>query len=517
MAVAVVENDPAPAARRTAPRRRPSGTTLAATVPAAVTAALGSWGLDRDRVWNDEGVTLQMAYRSLPEIAHLVTHIDAVHGLYYALMHVVLAPCPGEVLLRLPSVLGAALAAGLVGLLGARLVRPRVGLWAGLLYAVTPFVGRYAQEGRSYALVAAGALAATVSLVGAVRAPAPRRWALYALLVTATAWLHELSVLVLAAHAGTLLCARAPWTVWRAWLAAAVCAAVALLPLVRLSRGQSAQLAWLGTPGPRQARGLVLSFAGPTSGVCAVVLALVAVGVCARLPRHGPVSLRAVALPLAVVPPAALLAVSQYQPLYYDRYLLFCLAGVPLLAAAGAEGLVRLVPGSHTTRSVAARAFLVAGGAALVSVAFAAQLPEHEHERGPSARPDDLRGLALLASRALRPGDTVLFLPSPRARRAAAAYPADFAHLHDVALARSGRATGQLYDTEAPAATLTRRLRDVDRVWLVVDPRAARPGWTPGGRTDRAKLAVLRRDFVLREQRTGGSGVLRLYERRPAR
>ncbi|MEV1026351.1 glycosyltransferase family 39 protein [Streptomyces sp. NPDC050264] len=515
MAVALVRNDPAPA---TPPRQRnrphgDPGTAVAVAVPAAVMAAVGTWGLDRDGVWGDEGVTLQMAHRTLPEIARLVSHIDAVHGLYYALMHFVLAPYPGEVLLRLPSVLGATLTAGLVGLLGSRLARPRVGLWAGLLYAVTPFVGRYAQEGRSYALVAAGVLAATVALTRAVHEGGRRRWPAYALLLVGTGWLHEMSVLALAAHACTLCWARVPWAVWRAWLATVACVTISLLPLLFVSHGQSAQVAWLDVPGREQVRGLAYSFAGPTEAVCAVVLAFVAVGVCASLPRRGRLSLRGVALPLAVVPPAVLLGISQYQPLYYDRYLLFCLAGVPLLAAAGAERIVRLVPGPRSPRRPAPGLLLAAGGAVVVGVSFLAQLPVHEHDRGPSARSDDLRGLAVLAARELRPGDAVLFVPSPGARRAAAAYPADFPHLHDVALARTGPEAGELYDAETRAATLTHRLRTVGRVWVVIDPRALKPGWTPTSPTDRTKVDALRRDFELREEHTTRSGTLRLYVR----
>ncbi|MFJ8821117.1 hypothetical protein ACIREE_04975 [Streptomyces sp. NPDC102467] len=516
MAVALVRNDPAPVppSRRQNPRSRAAGTAIAVTVPSVVMAGLGTWGLDRDGVWGDEGVTLQMAHRTLPEIAHLVSHIDAVHGLYYALMHFVLAPYPGEVLLRLPSVLGATLAAGLVGLLGARLARPRVGLWAGLLYAVTPFVGRYAQEGRSYALVAAGVLAATVALVRALRARGRRHWVLYALLLTGTAWLHEMAVLVLAAHACTLCCARVPWAVWRAWLAAVACVSVSLLPLLFVSRGQSAQVAWLDKPGREQVRGLVYSFAGPTEVVCAVVLGLVVVGVCASLPRRGEVSLRGVALPLTLVPPALLLGISQYQPLYYDRYLLFCLAGVPLLAAAGAERIVRLVPELTRSRNPVVGRLLAAGGVVLVGASFVAQLPTHEHDRGPWARSDDLRGLAVLAARELKPGDTVLFVPSPGARRAAAAYPADFRRLHDVALARTGPEAGELYDAETGAATLAHRLRKIGRVWVVIDPRAGRPGWAPTSGTDRAKIEALRRDFELSEEHATRSGMLRLYLRR---
>lgn len=516
VAVTLVHNDPAPApeSRRTGPRHEALATLTAVALPALVMAALGLWGLDRDAVWGDEGVTLQMAHRSLPQIGHLVSHIDAVHGLYYTLMHFVLAPCPGETLLRLPSVLGATAAAGLVGLIGARLARPRVGLWAGLLYAVTPFVGRYAQEGRSYALVAAGALAATLALVGAVQGGGRRRWLLYALSAAGTAWLHELSVLVLAAHACTLCWARAPWRVWRAWLAAAACVLVSLVPLVHLSRTQSAQVGWLAKPGRDQVRGLVEAFAGPAEGVCAVVLALALLGACARTPHPGRVSLRAVALPLAVVPPALLLGVSRYEPLYYDRYVLFCLAGVPLLAAAGADRLVRLLPAGRSSRTPGARGFLAAGGAALAGVAFAAQLPVHAHERGPHARPDDLTGLAVLAARELEPGGALLFLPSPGARRAEAAYPADFKHPYDVALARSGARAGQLYGEETDAATLERRLRRVDRVWVVVDSRALRQGWTPWGETERMKDGILRRDFVRRAEYPARSGVLRLYERR---
>ncbi|MFI0236028.1 glycosyltransferase family 39 protein [Streptomyces sp. NPDC016845] len=518
MAVTVLHNDPAPAPDplHTSPRHEALGTLAAVALPALVMAALGLWGLDRNAVWRDEGVTLEMAYRSLPQIAHLASHIDAVHGLYYALMHFVLAPGPGETLLRLPSVLGATVAAGLVGLLGTRLARPRVGLWAGLLFAVTPFVGRYAQEGRSYALVAAGALAATLALVRAVQGGGRRRWLLYALSTAGTAWLHELSVLVLAAHACTLCCTRAPWRVWRAWLAVAACVLVSLVPLVHLSRTQSAQVGWLGKPGREQVRGLIEAFAGPAEGVCAVVLALAVVGACARTPHPGRVSLRAVALPLAVVPPALLLGVSRYEPLYYDRYVLFCLAGVPLLAAAGADRIVCLLPAGRSPRTSGAHGLLAAGGAALACVAFAAQLPVYAHERGPHARPDDLTGIAVLAARELEPGSALLFQPSPNARRAAAAYPAAFHRPYDVALARSGARAGQLYSQETDAATLARRLRSVDRVWMVVDSRALRPGWTPWGEAERTKADILRRHFVLREEHAARSGVLRLYERRSA-
>ncbi|MBU3871258.1 glycosyltransferase family 39 protein, partial [Streptomyces sp. 4503] len=133
----------------------------------AVMLALGLWGLDRGTMWRDESATYQMARRSLPQIRDVLGTVDAVHGLYYLLMHPLLALHPSEVTMRLPSVLAAVAATALVAALGCRLARPRVGLWAGLLYATTPVVTHYAQEGRSYALVAAGAAWATYLLVSA--------------------------------------------------------------------------------------------------------------------------------------------------------------------------------------------------------------------------------------------------------------------------------------------------------------------------------------------------------------
>ncbi|WP_425444537.1 glycosyltransferase family 39 protein, partial [Streptomyces alboverticillatus] len=244
---------------------------LATVVPAAVMLVLGLWGLDRGTMWRDEAATLQVARRSLPEIRRLLEDVDAVHGLYYLLMHPLAALGAGETTLRLPSVVAAAATAALVAALGRRLARPRVGLWAGLLYAVTPFVSHYAQEGRSYALVAAGAALATCLLIRAVEGtpgedggpPRYGRWAGYGAVVAVTALLHEFAVLLLAAHAVTLLVSRVPGRVWRGWGCAAVAACGLLAPLAVLSRRQSEQVSWIRTPGYEQARALLYAFAGP--------------------------------------------------------------------------------------------------------------------------------------------------------------------------------------------------------------------------------------------------------------
>lgn len=498
---------------------------LAVLLPVLVMLALGLWGLDRGGMWRDEAATFQVARRTVPQIWHLLHHVDAVHGLYYLFMHAVLAVAPGEVALRLPSVCGAAATAGLVAALGVRLCRPRVGLWAGLLYAVTPMAGHFAQEGRSYALVAAGAAAATLLLVRGVRSTDRRVWWAYGATLAVTCLLHEFAVLLLLAHATTLASARSPRWVWRRWGRAAGAAVLALAPLVLVSHGQSAQVAWLTAPDWGSVDGLLRAFTGPTQAVFVPYLSLAVLGLLTPV-RRGEVNLAAVALPLMVLPPAVLIAVSRCWPLYDERYVLYALAGAPLLAAAGADRLARAVARTAArlvarwkgTRSpwAARRRLPVAAPAGVLTVALAltAQFPLLCRDRTPERRPDNLAVVSATAGSELRPGDPVLFLPS-LARRSALAYPRGFRGARDIALRASATASGTLYGEERGPGELRRRLAGLDHVWLVAAPFALQPGWRPRAATDRAKLAALGGEFTLREQLARRGVILRLYVRHP--
>ncbi|MFJ4831384.1 glycosyltransferase family 39 protein [Streptomyces sp. NPDC088747] len=475
---------------------------VAVSVPVAVMFAIGLWGLDRGGMWRDEAVTFQVARRSVPQIWQLLHSVDAVHGLYYLLMHVVLAAHPGEVALRLPSVCGAAATAGLVAALGVRLCGPRAGLWAGLLYAVTPMAGHFAQEGRSYALVAAGVAGATLLLVRAVRTGS---WWAYGGTVALSCLLHEFAVLVLLAHATTLALSRVPRRVWRGWGLAAGAVVLVLLPLALVSKEQSAQVAWLSAPGLDSVDRLLRAFAGPARLVLLPYLLLVALALCPPLGRRGELTPAAVALPLLVIPPAVLMGVSRFWPLYDERYVLYALAGAPLLAAAGAERLLGMVPRPAVNTLT---------GVLAIALVFVWQLPVLRQDRAPDRRPDNLAAVSATAGRELRPGDPVLFLPSI-VRRSALAYPKGFRGVRDIALRKPGPVSGTLYGQETDPDELRRRLDGLDRVWVVAEPFALRPSWYPGSATERVKLTVVGEEFVPREEVVRKGVTLRLYVRKP--
>ncbi|MEU1512126.1 glycosyltransferase family 39 protein [Streptomyces sp. NPDC005811] len=471
--------------------------------PVGAGLALGLWGLDRGGMWRDEAVTFQVARRSVPQIWRLLHGVDAVHGLYYLLLHAVLAVRPGEVLLRLPSVCAAALAAGLVAALGTRLARPRVGLWAGLLYAATPLVGHYAQEGRSYALVCAGAAGATLLLVRALQG---RPWWPYGVVLASTCLLHELAVLLVLAHGVTLLHARVGRRDGVRWAVAAGAAVLVLAPLAVVSRAQAGQVAWLSRPGAGSALRLLHAFLGPGGPLFWTCLLLAL----AALPGPRRLTLASVALPWAVVPPLTLLAVSQLRPMYDERYVLYALAGAPLLVAAGADRVL----GAKGVRSP----LVPLAGTLAVALAFTQYLPVYRQDRTLRGRPDTLAAVSALAAREVRPGEAVVFLPAI-GRRAKVSHPEGFRGVRDVALRASGPASGTLYGRERGAAELRRELLALDRLWVLAEPYALRSPWYPRNPTERVKLTVVTEEFVPGEPRREfvRDGVtLRLYVRRPA-
>ncbi|MEU1948079.1 hypothetical protein ABZ554_37945 [Streptomyces sp. NPDC020125] len=305
-----------------------------------------------------------------------------------------------------------------------------------------------------------------------------------------TALLHVFAVLMLAAHALTLLVSRAPRRVWWGWGSAAAGALAAVVPLAVLARRQSAQIAWIRHPTPGRLWAVVEEFAGPSALVLALNLLLIAVAVVR--PRWR--SLTAVALPLFCVPPVLLFALALHRPCFHERYLLFALAGIPLLAAAGVDRLAgvvtvwrRAMEGRRHAMVGGRRAVVVAAGVLMVGCGFVWQLPLHQREREPLSRQDNLAALAAAVGRLTRPGEPVLYDP-PKERRIAIAYPRPLAGLRDIALGTPGPASGTLYGVDVGPAELLRRLGGARSAWLIA---ADEP------ETRRAKATVLTGRFRL--------------------
>ncbi|KND34690.1 glycosyltransferase family 39 protein [Streptomyces acidiscabies] len=438
-----------------------------ALAPSALALALGLWGIRRQNtLWGDEAVTYDLAHRDLSQIWATAQHIDLVHALYYAVMHAVFTVLgDGLLTLRLPSALAMSAAAAGVTVLGLRLAGPRAGLLAGLAFAVLPQVQKYAQEGRSYAMVCALVTWATYALV----TPTRWRWPIYGSTMLLACLLHEFAALALAAHGVTLLVARS--RALRAWAATAGFVVAGLLPLAIRSAGQSSQLAWIESPvrlpGVLLMTGLALA--------CAVT----------PLRRRGPVHLKALAVPLAVLPTLLLLLASLIKPVFVDRYVLFSSTGTALLLGACLDHTLRRTP-------------LITGVATLT--ALLALTPASLALRTPESRTNNATAITTAVQETAHPTDGLLYLPS-QSRTLTTPLPMD------LALARTPKASNTLTGIEFPAQDIPTRMLRFARLIVIHTGSPTTP-------QDEAKTTTLRDHFRQHESTQVNGARITVYERR---
>jgi len=513
-------------------RLRPAGW-LVIVIPALAELAVGGYRLGGASLWRDEAYTLDAAQRSDRQILALLGNVDAVHGPYYLLMHVVVGVLgTSAAAIRLPSLLGMSVAAGCTAALGRRLSRMAAlpapsltGLAAGLLLVAAPQTTYYAQDARPYGLVTMFAVIATQLLITAMADGRWRWWAAYGAAIALTGIFSLFALLLLFAHGVTLLVTRSRnqnrASDGRAgrnererqarplrWLAAVAAAILALSPLIAAGYRQDQTLGWVTRPGLWTLTAMLSSFAGSRKAI-PLVAALVACCVVTevrRRHRQG-FTVTEVALPWLALPPLILLAVSLAHPAYVERYIVFSLPALALLCAAGLASLARLaaVAAGHRAPWLA----WVPSGVLAAAMAVLLAGPQ-QSIRLTSARPDNLRAVSAIVSANEHPGDAVIYIPS-EARVVSMGYPAPFSRLRDIALARSPVASATLTGVQVPAAELPGRFGGVRRTWLV--SWSEKPVASQAEATGRAELALVAGMRLIR-QWTVHSVVLRLYEAR---
>ena len=406
--------------------------------------------------------------------------------------------------------------------------------------AATPSIGYYAQTARSYAMVLASVLAATLALLHALAAEkaggrrlAIRWWLAYAALVTLCGYLNEMALLVLAAHAVTVLLARYGAATVRRWAVAAAGGAALVLPLLALSDRQHAAVSWIGRPGLASVRTLFRDYFGPGTAASAILLACAVIAVLPplaawrgprgparrararlppilaaglRLPRAGGrVTIQSVAVPLLLIPGSLLLLESVIAPpLYVDRYVLYGEAGAALLAGAGAYRLGQWLAGGDRRR------FLIwVPGAAVCVLALVLQLGPQHFIRTPQSRQFDFGGPSRYVAASAQPGDGVLYFGT-LFRKAELGYPADFRKVTDLAVAVTPLQAGDFRGTDKPFSLTRPLMLGYRRIWVI----GARPSESMPPGMFQQESTVLESDFSLAASRHFRGMVVTLWIRR---
>jgi mannosyltransferase len=480
-------------------RSRRSWPFWAAWLPSVVTGCVLSVGIAGASYWQDEAATVAAIRRPVGALVAMLGHVDAVHGLYYLLAWPVgQAFGYGATALRLPSMLAASAAAGVVGALGRKLVGAWTGLAAGLVFAVLPAVSLYGQMARSYAFVILAAAAASLALVRALGPAASRRsWVVYTGSLTLLGALNVFGLLLIPAHAITTFATlrrrrglgpsrsrpAAAAEPARAWILASGCALALTSPLLVLGYRQRAQLSWMGPVGPGSVRDAAEILGPPwmTAALLVVTIAGLALG---RGPRWRPraagpgagpaladgprtgaacadqeagVGLTDLCWPWLIVPPVALLLASALiTPIYAVRYTVFCLPAGALLAGNGVITLARCWRRRY--------AGLVA--TVLIVIAAVLGLSQQVQYRGQGGHGNNIAEADEMIAASFRPGEAVYY-PQPQAMTVGAAYPYGLCWLRNVQLAEPAIRSGTLAGTRVPVSVLRRRLAATPRFWLV--------------------------------------------------
>ncbi|CAN5121444.1 glycosyltransferase family 39 protein [soil metagenome] len=495
-------------------------------------AVAGTW---IPSVWFDEAATITATQRSWPQLLQMLTSVDAVHGLYYAGMHVwfdLVGYTPFT--LRLPSALAVGATAALLVVLVRMLGSARTAIIAGLVFALLPRTTWMGGEGRSYALTALLAVAMTIAFLVAVRSHARRSWVLYGVLALLGITTFLYVALLVVAHGVTLLLLTrrssrtAPvsarslreWTTdvrVRRWLLVVGIAAAVLLPFALLVAAQSAQVSWISPLGHHTWRDVFVGqwfYKNPLFAVVGWPLMVLGGYLAVRrtrtsltssAPEFAPRTLAAIVLPWLVVPTVGLLVVSALgSPLYSPRYVAFATPAAAVLIAVALAPLGRRVFG---------RADLIVALVALAAIAaphyIAQRMPEAKQHSSWSEVASFIAAERTAPSAATSVTAPQAIIYGPVRKHLAAttrvieyAYPKAFDGLIDVKLKTPAAETGKLWETRYPLAEVTSRLDGVDTVWLVTSTKQdwrpsvttalAAEGYAPDGEWSFTNVNVLR-------------------------
>ncbi|MGY4709098.1 glycosyltransferase family 39 protein [Mycolicibacterium sp. CBM1] len=436
--------------------------------------AFSAAGAARPSFWFDEAATISASTRPVPDLWRLLGNIDAVHGLYYLLMHGWFSVFPAtEFWSRVSSSLAVGVAAAGVVVLGRLLSTRAVAVTAGMVFAVLPRVTWAGMETRSYALSLVAGAWLTVLCVVALRRNRARWWLTYSALMAVAVLLNVFLVLLLAAHAVLVAVLTDSRSVRRWWTAVAAGAAAVVAPFLVFAQGQLFQVGWI-SPLSGRTVGEVLQnqYFDHATPFAILAGAVIATALLRRFPlpegprTPGPVHLIFIALAWIVIPTAALVLYSVLRhPVYYPRYLSFTVPAIALLLALCIVAVGRS-----------------SAGITVVLLLFGlAATPNYLAQRGQYAKEAmDYSQVADVITRYAASGDclimdnTAAWKPGP-IRPLLAARPAAFAKLHDYGRGKTAIQRNMLWDSHIPIWRWSDKLWGCPAVWTVTERDATLP------------------------------------------
>ncbi|OBI58515.1 glycosyltransferase family 39 protein [Mycobacterium sp. E796] len=443
-------------------------------------AAISLAGAARPSFWYDEAATISASYsRSLGQLWQMLGNVDAVHGLYYLLMHGWFQVFPHtEFWSRAPSGLAVGGAAAGVVVLGGQFSSRTVAVASGVLCGVLPRTTWAGVEARPYALSMMAAVWITVLLVVAARRNGAWSWLSYGVALAASILLDAYLALLVLAHLVYIAAfARTRKVLLRFVITSAVAVGV-LAPFLAAVARQSPQIKWVPTIGHRTIEDVVIQQYFERSPPFAVLSALVMAAAIVlwlsgsvRLAR-GDRQLLTIAVAWLAIPTALIVLFSALaHPIYTPRYLAFTAPAMALILGV-------------CTAAVTARPWAAAALVALFAVAAVPNYVRAQHN--PYAKYGmDYSQVADLITAKAAPGDcllvndTVTFMPAPM-RPLMAARPDAYRKLVDLTLWQRATDRRDVFDTNLIPEVVAKPLSQCRVVWIITQADPAVPAHEQG-------------------------------------
>jgi mannosyltransferase len=260
--------------------------------------ALGSglYRLGNPSIWFDEAFSVELARLPLPQLWHIIFGLEPNMELYYLFLHFWLGLTalaglhPTEVVVRLPSVIFAALSSMVVFAIGLRFLDLIGAVVGATLYLSNGLQLLYAQQTRSYSLqllLTCLGWYALLVILSVMPQDKTRRWWLCYIGATVLAIYAQLfSVLIVMAQCATVLLLLVLPTLWRAQARKQIRAFVVSLCIVGvlcipmwLVSLQGARTGWLPAPDLHAVLYLLYLMTGYSKGYAVVLVGYCALGV----------------------------------------------------------------------------------------------------------------------------------------------------------------------------------------------------------------------------------------------
>jgi mannosyltransferase len=456
------------------------GSVLDPLLVAVLAAAVSLGGAGRPSFWYDEAATISASYsRSLSQLWQMLSNVDAVHGLYYLLMHgwFQIFP-PTEFWSRAPSSLAiGGAAAGLV-VLGRQFSSRTVAVASGVVCAILPRATWAGIEARPYALSMMAAVWLTVLLVHATRRDNTWTWLSYGIVLAIAILLDLYLVLLFLTHVAFICLFQRSQRVLVGFTISSVLAGSALTPFVVTAVGQAHQISWIAPIGHRTIEDVTIQQYFERSPPFALLSALVVVAatVCwlraSRQPRESDRQLLTLAIGWLLIPTALVVIWSALvHPIYTPRYLAFTAPAMALVLGV----------------CIAAVAFRPWVAAAIIGLFALAATPNYIlAQRNPYAKYGmDYSQVADLITAKAAPGDcllvndTVTFMPAPM-RPLMAARPDAYRKLVDLTLWQRATDRNDVFDTNLIPEVVAKPLSQCRVVWIITQADKSMPAHQQG-------------------------------------